>query len=55
MWSRSLNGWGITSEWEPMLDIKDIIQEHGELLIEEEGNNRDWEELCKLAEKQEGK
>ena len=54
MWNRSLNGWGITSEWEPMLDIKDIIHEHGELLIEEEGNNRDWEELSKLAEEQGG-
>ena len=51
MWNRSISGMGITSEYEPMLDIKDIIQEHGELLIEEEGNNRSWEELYKRAEK----
>ena len=53
MWNRSLSGWGIGSDWEPMLDIKDIIQEHGELLIEEEGNNRGWKELSKLAREQE--
>ncbi len=55
MWNRSISGMGITSEYEPVLDIKDIIQEHGELLIEEEGNNREWNELERLAEEQEGK
>ena len=49
MWNRGGSKDSVDGCAESLLDVKDIICEHGEQLIEEESNGRDFGEIEKMA------